>query len=302
MARPLRYSEPWQPVEITARTIQGRFLLTPSKRLNALIAGVLAVARERYDVHIYNVVFLSNHFHLLAAAASPRALSSFMGFVMGNVAREAGRLHGWEGPFWARRHRVIPIVDETSLIDRMRYIYENGCKEGLVAHPALWPGLNAADALCRGGAIHGVWVDRSSLYRARRGGRREPTRGAFTERRPLELDPLPCWSGLAPERQREMNAELVAEAAKSAPKRAARRGYRHPKLPRSPHQRPKKLKKGFAPLCHAACKAAKALFREAYRAFVEAYRRASEELRARLPSLGYPPHAQVMAFAVAGLG
>ncbi|MDF1565578.1 MAG: transposase, partial [Deltaproteobacteria bacterium] len=179
MARPLRYSEPWQPVEITARTTQGRFLLKPCKRLNALIAGILAIAKERYDVHIYNFVFLSNHFHLLAAAASPRVLSSFMGFVMGNIAREAGRLYGWEGPFWARRHRVIPIVDEASLIERMRYIFENGCKEGLVTHPALWPGLNAVEALTRGTPTEGLWVDRTSFYRARRQGRLDLTEEDF---------------------------------------------------------------------------------------------------------------------------
>jgi len=300
MARPLRYSEPWQPVEITNRTIQGRFLLKPSKRLNALVAGILAIAKERYDVRIYNFVFLSNHFHLLAAAASPRVLSAFMGFVMGNIAREVGRLHGWSGPFWARRHRVIPIVDDAALIGRMRYLFENGCKEGLVSHPSLWPGLNAVGALTKGTTIEGIWVDRTSLFLARRTKQQGLKEEDFTSRHTLTLDPLPCWCDLSLEQQQSMNAELVKEAAKAAPKPRARKGYRLQKMPRSPHHRPTRLKQGCAPLCHASTKEGRARFKDAYQAFAKAYRIASEALREHLPSLGYPTHAQVLAFGVSG--
>ena len=302
MARPLRFFEPWQPVEITARTLQGRFLLKPSKRLNALIAGILAIAKERYDVRLFGFVFLSNHFHLLATAASPRELSAFMRFVMSNIAREAGRLHGWSGPFWARRHRVIPIVDEASLIGRMRYLFENGCKEGLVVHPALWSGLNAVEALTKGATIKGIWVDRTALFHARRAGRLELKEKDFTSSHTLELDPLPCWSDLPVEQQRAQYAELVADAAKSAPKARTRKGYRARKLPQSPHHRPRRLKQGHAPLCHAATREGRALFKDAYRTFLNAFQVASEKLREQLPLLGYPTYAQVLAFAASGVG
>lgn len=302
MARPLRYSEPWQPVEITARTAQGQFLLEPSKRLNALIAGILAKARARYDIHLYNYVFLSNHFHLLAAAASPRVLSATMGFVMGNIAREAGRLYGRSGPFWARRHRSIPIIDDAALIGRMRYLFENGCKEGLVPHPALWPGLNAVEALTKGTPTEGLWVDRTAFYRARQRGRLDLCEDHFTSRHVLTPDPLPCWSGLPIEQQQALCAELVADAAKAAPKKRIRGGYRRPETPRSPHHRPKKVKKSYAPLCHASNREGRTCFRDAYRAFVNAYREASAQLREALPSLGYPTHAQVLAYAASGYG
>ena len=150
MSRPLRFIRSWQPVEITSRTLQGRFLLKPSPRLNALIAGIIAIAKSRHEIHIYNLVFLSNHFHMIVAAPSAPVLSSFMCFVMGNIAREAGRLHDWSGPFWSRRHTSLNILDEPTLLERMRYVFENGCKEVLVPPPADLSGLNAVRACTPG--------------------------------------------------------------------------------------------------------------------------------------------------------
>ena len=303
MTRPLRYSQPWQPVEVTARTIQGRFLLLPSKMLNSLIAGVLALGRKKYDVHVYNLVFLSNHFHLLMAGSSPHEISAFMGFVMSNIAREAGRLHNWRGPFWERRHRVIPIADDESLVGRMRYIFENGCKEGLAKHPALWSGLNAVEALTRGRAIEGMWVDRSGLTRASKCKNSKPKEEDFITRFELKLDVLPIWRSVKAEQRRRIAAEMAEDAAKAAPASAGRAtaliadgGLAR----RDPHHRPEGVKNGYAPLCHAASKAAREAFREAYRAFVTIYRAAAEKLRERLPRLGFPKHAQVLAFSVSG--
>ena len=303
MTRPLRYSESWQPVEITARTIQGRFLLTPSPRLNSVIAGVLSRAKERYEVRIYNLVFLSNHFHMIVAAPSPNVLSSFMGFVMGNIAREVGKLHDWSGSFWGGRHRAIAIADDESLMSRMRYLFENGCKEGLVSHPSKWPGLNAVAALTKGTAIEGIWINRTGLYNARRPKKRKAEEKDFTEKRELRLDLLPIWESLTWKRRRKAVLELIEDAAGSFPKGSrSEQSEKKKAMAHPPHHKPEKLKKGFAPLCHAASKAVADAFREAYRAFVGAYRAAAKKLATRLPRLGFPTHSQVMAFAVLETG
>ncbi|MDF1565479.1 MAG: transposase [Deltaproteobacteria bacterium] len=296
MGRPLRYAESWQAVEVTARTIQGRFLLRPSKRLNALIAGILAVGKQRHGVRIYNFVFLSNHFHMLIAAANPRTLSRFMNFVMGSIAREAGRLHAWRGPFWGRRYRSISITDEASLRDRMRYLYEHGCKEGLVAHPALWPGLNAVEALTRGAPLEGIRIDRTALYLAQRLRRRPPSEKDFTSFHALIVDPLPCWSDLTVEQQRHLNRELVEDVAIAFVDDPRRSKKALASLRKPPHHQPRRLKQGPAPLCHSATPEGRRTFKEAYRAFVEAYRAAAERNFIDLPSLGFPDHTQVIAF------
>ena len=62
-------------VEITARTVHGRYLLRPSALVNELILGVVGRGQAMYDVELFAFVFLSNHLHLLMRArrtAAPR--------------------------------------------------------------------------------------------------------------------------------------------------------------------------------------------------------------------------------------
>jgi hypothetical protein len=48
-------------VELTFTTAERRFYLRPNKLVNAIIAGVVAVAAERYEVGVIAVVALSSH-------------------------------------------------------------------------------------------------------------------------------------------------------------------------------------------------------------------------------------------------
>ena len=58
-------------VEVTYRTIQGRFLLRPEQALNELVIGVLARAQSLCPrVGLVGIVVLSNH--ILCAAAHKR--------------------------------------------------------------------------------------------------------------------------------------------------------------------------------------------------------------------------------------
>ena len=60
MPRPLRYVPPGAMVEVTLRTVHGRFLLRPSRALNELVAGVVGRAQRRYGMRIHALVVLSN--------------------------------------------------------------------------------------------------------------------------------------------------------------------------------------------------------------------------------------------------
>ena len=98
MGRRLRYIPPEGClVEVTNRTIQGRFLLRPSAELNMLVVGILGRAQRLYDVEIHGYVVLSNHYHLLVTVKSALQLARFMAYFQGNLAKEAGRLHNWRG-------------------------------------------------------------------------------------------------------------------------------------------------------------------------------------------------------------
>ena len=78
MSRRLRFIDNESGVvEVTARTLHGRFLLRPSPEVNDIILGALGRAQARYGVELYAFVFLSNHFHLLLRVDSARADGRF---------------------------------------------------------------------------------------------------------------------------------------------------------------------------------------------------------------------------------
>ena len=48
-------------VEITSRTLHGRFLMRPSEKVNDLILGVLGRAQAMYNIAVHAFIFMSNH-------------------------------------------------------------------------------------------------------------------------------------------------------------------------------------------------------------------------------------------------
>ena len=149
MARDPRSIEtPGRVVEITSRTIHGRYLMRPSRDVNELILGILGRAQAKYDVELFAFVFLSNHLHMLMRVLGVDQMAKFVGFLKGNIAREIGVVHQWREKFWGRRYHHAPVKDtEAAQIKRFRYVLSNSCKEGLVRSPLDWPGVSSARTL-----------------------------------------------------------------------------------------------------------------------------------------------------------
>src|SRR4051812_37865042 len=218
MGRRLRYLPPEGSglVEVTCRTIQGRFLLTPSTELNEIILGALGRAQELYPVGICAFAFATNHFHLLLRVESSHQLALFMGHFNSNLAREAGRLVHWREKFWGRRYQAIPISEEEAAqVERLRYVLAHGVKEGLVERLRDWPGVSAVRALLEDEPLQGFWFDRTGEHAARRRSiafERLDYATPYTVR----LEPLPCWSHVSAEEYRRRIEEMVAEIESQA--------------------------------------------------------------------------------------
>lgn len=143
-------------VEVTTRTLQGRLLLTPKPLLNRIIVGALARTSQRYGVGIVAAAFVSNHYHLLIRIEDAEQLSNFMALLNSKVAREVGRLTGWTEKVWSRRFQAIVVSEEEGAqVARLLYVLSHGCKEGLVARVAQWPGVHTAPALLSGETMAG---------------------------------------------------------------------------------------------------------------------------------------------------
>ena len=165
MPRPLRFQpKPWGMFFVTTRCIHGRFLLRPSTKTNALLIGVMAKAVQRFEVKLFGLCFMSNHYHLLLSSKDAASLAQFMQYVNSNIARELGRLHNWREKFWSRRYRATAVLDEDAALERMKYILSHSVKEGLVKHPRYYPGVHFYGHLVEGSPLHGIRVNRSSMH------------------------------------------------------------------------------------------------------------------------------------------
>lgn len=299
MSRRLRFiPEGGALVEVTCRTIQGRFLLKPTDDLRTIIVGVLARAQSLSAVDVHAFVFLSNHYHLLLSVESALHLARFMNFLNSNLAREAGRMFKWREKFWGRRYQAIVVSEEeASQIDRLRYILSHGCKEGLTARPQDWPGAHCVMALVEGQPLRGAWFDRTREYAARTRGETFH-RLEFSSVETIILEPLPCWRHLSKTKRRSRIREIVTGIETETVSRHAKEGTRPLGLKavraQHPHQRPRKLKRSLAPAFHAATKEARRELVEAYGWFLSAYRDAARRLRqgdrhASFPEGSFPP-------------
>lgn len=292
MARPIRYVPPSTLVEVTTRTVHARFLLRPGRDLNEIVLGLLARAASRYDVKVCAFIFLSNHAHLLLQPADAEQLALFMGYLNGNLAKEAGRLHGWRERFWSRRYRAIVISDEEEAqVQRLRYLLENGCKENLVRRPQDWPGATCVHALLGGRPVRGVWFDRSAEYAARQRGERF-SKYDFAEELELRLSPLPAWSGVERAETRQRVRELLKGIEADCRRESRTTGVSPLGARRicrqNPHSTSENAGRSPAPRFHAIKRSVREDLEIAYQAFLEAYQLASRALRSGKLDAGFP--------------
>ena len=273
--------------ECTSRTIQGRFLLRPSAQLRRRMIGILAVAQELYPlVELHAFVVLSNHWEYLASCECAEEFSLYAGYVNSNFARECGRAHAWTGPFWGRRVRVIPCLDDTATIDRLHYCIAQGAKEGLVASPLDWPGASAVPALVGDMTLVGERVDRDALRHAReaaqrRDGNADAVRETdYTRTTTLRLTPLPVFRDLDASALRARHVALLDDVIALA---AAERADRPPLgiaavLRQDPHAVPATFVPTPAPPCHASSVQLRRAFLRLRSAFTLAYRHIADAI------------------------
>ncbi len=291
------YDPRWMPpnhlVEVTSRAFHGHHLLTPSRDLVEIFNGLLARSAELYDVGVVAFHALSNHLHGLLLPEDGRALSRFMSYFLGNLAKEIGRLHDWRECVFPRRYSHVVVSDELEAQEaRLRYLLSQGCKEHLIHRPEDWPGPSSTEALLTGRTVRGVWFDRSREYEARRCGR-QFTKYEFSKVHDLELVPLPCWADLAPE-ERQSKVKAMVHSITAETRRRTEETGRQPLgvkriLQQDPHSRPSKPKRSPKPIVHAATKAVRKAMKIEFYVFRKAYRYASEQLRDGDLTASFPP-------------
>ena len=291
MPRPLRYHpSQWAPVFVTNRCFQSRMLLKPSSRLNQLVVGIIARALKMYEVKLYGLCMMSNHYHMLLAPKNAQHLASFMQYVDQNISTEIGRLHHWSRGLWNHRYRSSPVLDQEALLDRMKYIFANSVKEGLVRHPRYWPGVHCYQALADKRPLTGIWIDRTRWSQKRKLHESE-----VTTQYTLNFHKLPGLEHLNDYQYALQMKELSKHALSEWPAPEKVMGQKRV-LAVDPHSRPKQSSQHPAPLCHTTCHEKRREFIAAFKAFVESYQEVFDQFRRTVldvvfPHGGIPPIA-----------
>lgn len=260
-------------IEVTTRTIQGRFFLRPSQETNAILKGVISRAQTHVDMTIVAAVAMSNHVHFLLVPRSLDQLAEFMRYFKSNVAIKLNPRIGWGGTFWASRYSSRIVSDEEDAqVDRLLYILKHGVKENLVARPSEWPGVNVAHELANGydDVIGGAWnVDQPAAD--------PPESLSFV------LSPLPCWSHL----NRAQRSEKVRSHVERIERNGRRKRIAEGKKPlgtkdilsQDPQHRPDDLVSSAVSMFHTSSREALEWLQAEWCAFLRLYREATDALK-----------------------
>lgn len=283
-------------VEVSNRALEERYLLRPDPAVQLLSAGILAKAKDRYPVRVYYVAMLSNHYHLLLWAPDAKILADFMRYFQSNFARELNRLRARSGSIFARRYRLQIVSQEPETqLRRLRYLLEQGCKEGLVTSPLEWPGLHSIRSLLDDGVHQGKWP--LTTYLAKNDSDFGRNRGKY-QLLSLRLDTLPCLANLNPKLRHQFLLKLVLDIEEETKQRHRQNGTAalgiSKILRQSPRQRPRSPKREpMMRFIHASSREVLTHLRRQFQDFLQAYRQAASlrrrGKRASFPSGCFPP-------------
>jgi len=128
---------------ITTRTEEG-LPLPPNHVVSAILWGILAEARSRYDVRICHLAFMSNHLHLILVVNNPEHVSSFMRYLKSESSHAVNRLLGRrKKTIWSAGYDSPILLTPERVVHYARYIYLNPSRAGLVESIDEYPGVSS---------------------------------------------------------------------------------------------------------------------------------------------------------------
>jgi REP element-mobilizing transposase RayT len=274
---------------VTRRCTQRQLLLRPSRRTNAILRYVLAIASKRFDVQVHAFCILSNHMHIVATDCDAR-LPQFVQYVSSLVARAVNASLGrWESLWAPSSYSAVRLESPEDIVAKTAYVLANPVSAGLVPCARDWPGLWSAPERIGGPPID---APRPSVFFS--------ADGAMPDRAAITLVHPPGFDSADEFRRRVVDALAAAEqAARHVASRV--RGFLGVArvLAQSPFSRPtaREERRGLNPRVAAADKWKRVEALTRLRAFVERYRVALREHRAGRRDAFFPAGTYLMRVA-----
>jgi REP element-mobilizing transposase RayT len=139
---PPRYIVQNQLAFVTCGAVGRSFRFLPSRGVVELIWYVLAVMIQRYSMQLHEVVFMSNHFHLMLTDRDG-VLPDFMRDLNSLLSRGLNALHGSTGANIEKQYNIVVPADGDKVIEHAIYTLLNPCKDGLVERARDWGGVTS---------------------------------------------------------------------------------------------------------------------------------------------------------------
>jgi len=200
---------------ITRRCTQRQFLLRPDAKTNQALLYCLAVAVERYEMELYWLGTLSNHYH--GGIGDPRGhYPEFIAYFHRLLAKLLNARWRRTENLWASEQTsVVVLCSPEDAFDKMIYSLANPVQADVVDRAVHWPGASSLRAQLTGQPLR---LRRPSwFFRAD---------GEMPEEVELRLTRLPGFEHLSEAQWRERIVAALAEQEHVAARRRRAQGIR----------------------------------------------------------------------------
>ena len=129
---------------LTRRCLERRFYLRPDPTVSQIFEYLLAIACQRFDIHLHAYVMMSNHYHLVVTDQSGN-LPSFQQYLNSLLARAINQYRSHWGQFWDREsYNAVELLEDDAILNKIAYTELNPVRAGLVGQPTAWAGPTSA--------------------------------------------------------------------------------------------------------------------------------------------------------------
>jgi putative transposase len=147
MARIARIVVPGYPHHVTQRGNRKQRTFFCPEDYSTYI-HLLAAAKANADAEIWAYCLMPNHVHLVVIPHHEESLVALFKEAHRKYTRRINEVHGWKGHLWQERFHSV-VMDESHLINGVRYVERNPVEANLCGKPEEWPWSSATAHLAR---------------------------------------------------------------------------------------------------------------------------------------------------------
>ena len=131
---------------LTRRCLERRFYLRPDPEVTQIFEYLLAVACERFGIHLHAYVMMSNHYHLVVTDQDAK-LPAFQQYFNSLLARAVNQHRKHWGAFWDRdSYNAVDLLEQHAVFDKIAYTELNPVRAHLVKRRTHWAAPTSAGA------------------------------------------------------------------------------------------------------------------------------------------------------------